>query len=107
MGGQIRRGRIWRFWGAPIFSPEVPKPFKNRYLGPLDGKSGRPKNAKFNHDGSDPHLRPTDDCDAAILLRFLRENLRLRNCDCQSLAICDCDCVGHYHQNLITYDRGK
>ena len=24
MGGQIRRGRIWRFWGAPIFSPEVP-----------------------------------------------------------------------------------
>ena len=25
MGGQIRRGRICRFWGAPIFSPEVPK----------------------------------------------------------------------------------
>ena len=25
MGGQIRRGRIWRFWGAPIFSPELPK----------------------------------------------------------------------------------
>ena len=25
MGGQIRRGRIWRFWGAPSFSPEVPK----------------------------------------------------------------------------------
>ena len=25
MGGQIRRGRIWRFWGAPIFSSEVPK----------------------------------------------------------------------------------
>ena len=25
MGGQIRHGRIWRFWGAPIFSPEVPK----------------------------------------------------------------------------------
>ena len=24
-GGQIVRGRIWRFWGAPIFSPEVPK----------------------------------------------------------------------------------
>ena len=33
MGGQIRRGWIWRFWGAPIFRPEVPKPFKNRYLG--------------------------------------------------------------------------
>ena len=25
MGGQIRRGRIWRFWGAPILSPAVPK----------------------------------------------------------------------------------
>ena len=25
MGGQIRGGWIWRFWGAPIFSPEVPK----------------------------------------------------------------------------------
>ena len=25
MGGQIHRGRIWRLWGAPIFSPEVPK----------------------------------------------------------------------------------
>ena len=23
MGGQIRRSRIWRFWGAPIFSPEA------------------------------------------------------------------------------------
>ena len=25
MGGQIRHDRVWRFWGAPIFSPEVPK----------------------------------------------------------------------------------
>ena len=24
MGRWIRRSRIWRFWGAPIFSPEVP-----------------------------------------------------------------------------------
>ena len=54
MGGQIRRGWIWRFWGAPIFRPEAAKPFKNRYLGPLDWKSGRPKNAKSYHDGSDP-----------------------------------------------------
>ena len=37
MGGQIRRGRIWRFWGAPIFSPEVPKhPFVKGF-----GTSGR------------------------------------------------------------------
>ena len=27
MGGQIRRGWIWRFWGAPIFSPEVPNTY--------------------------------------------------------------------------------
>ena len=55
MGGQIRRGRIWRCWGAPIFSPEVPKYLFLRVLAPLDGKSGgHPKNAKFNHDGSDP-----------------------------------------------------
>ena len=55
MGGQIRRGRIWRFWGAPIFSPEVPKYLFLKGLGGfLDRKSGRPKNAKFNHDGSDP-----------------------------------------------------
>ena len=56
MGGQIRRGRIWRFWGAPIFSPEVRNTYVERVLGPLDGKSGRPKNAKFNHDGSDPPI---------------------------------------------------
>ena len=43
MGGQIRRGRIWRFWGAPILRPEVPKPFKNRYLGTSGLKSGAPQ----------------------------------------------------------------
>ena len=26
---------------------------------------------------------------------FCGKSLRLRSCDCQSLAICDCDCVGH------------
>ena len=54
MGGWIRRGWIWRFWSAPVFRPEVPKPFKTSILGPLDWKSGRPKNAKFNHDVSNP-----------------------------------------------------
>ena len=43
MGGQIRRGWIWRFWGAPIFRPEVPKPFKNWYLGTSGLKSGAPQ----------------------------------------------------------------
>ena len=30
-GGWIRRGWIWRFLGAPIFRPEVPKPFKQAF----------------------------------------------------------------------------
>ena len=45
MGGQIRRGRIWRFWGAPIFSPEVPKylffkGFRQRFRKGVGGKRG-------------------------------------------------------------------
>ena len=43
MGGQIRRGWIWRFWGAPIFRPDAPKPFKNRYLGTSGLKIGAPQ----------------------------------------------------------------
>ena len=43
MVGQIRRGWIWRFWGAPIFRPEAPKPFKNRYLGTSGLKIGVPQ----------------------------------------------------------------
>ena len=43
MGGQICRGWIWRFRGAPIFHPEVPKPFKNRYLGSSGRKIGAPQ----------------------------------------------------------------
>ena len=43
MEGQIRRGWIWRFWGAPIFRPEAPKPFKNRYLGTSGLKIGAPQ----------------------------------------------------------------
>ena len=53
-GVWIRRGWISRSWGAPIFRPEVPKPFRICILGPLDLKSGRPENAKSNHDGSNP-----------------------------------------------------
>ena len=54
MGGWIRRGWVLRFWGALIFSPEAPTPFKTSILGPLDWKLGGPKNAKINHDGSNP-----------------------------------------------------
>ena len=31
MGGQIRRGRIWYFRGAPIFSPEVQNTYFQRF----------------------------------------------------------------------------
>ena len=31
------------FWGAPIFRPEVPKPFENRYLGTSGLKIGAPQ----------------------------------------------------------------
>ena len=44
-------------FGAPWFSVQRSQnPLKIGIWGPLDGKSGRPKNAKlkFNHDGSDP-----------------------------------------------------
>ena len=54
MGGWIRRGWFSLFWGTPIFRPEAPKPFKMSVLRPLDWRSGRPKKAKINHDGSNP-----------------------------------------------------
>ena len=41
--GQIRRGRIWRFWGAPIFSPEVPKHLFWKGLGTSGRKIGAPQ----------------------------------------------------------------
>ena len=55
MGGQIRRGWIWRFWGRPDVPSRGPQnPLKIGIWGPLDWKLGRPKNAKSYHDGSDP-----------------------------------------------------
>ena len=43
MGGQIRHGRIWRFWGAPIFSPEVPKYLFLKGFGTSGRKIGAPQ----------------------------------------------------------------
>ena len=57
MGGQIRRGWIWRFWGAPIFCPEVRGPQTSIFKGFWDlwtENRGAPKNAKFNRDASQP-----------------------------------------------------
>ena len=43
MGGQIRRGRIWRCWGAPVFSPEVPKYLFLKGFGTSGRKIGAPQ----------------------------------------------------------------
>ena len=53
MGAWIR-GWVWRFWGARFSVQRSPNTYFSRVLGPLDGKLGRPKNAKSNHDGSNP-----------------------------------------------------
>ena len=66
----ISEGRKWGvrsvvveigvFGAPPISSPEVPKYLFLKGFGTSERKSGRPKNAKFNHDGTDPHLRPSE-----------------------------------------------
>ena len=60
MGGQICRGRIWRFWGTPIFSPEVPKYLFLKGLGTSGRKIGAPQKTP-NSTTTDltPHLRPS------------------------------------------------
>ena len=40
----------------------APKPFKIRVLGPLDWKSGHPKNADSRTTDPTPHSRPSDYC---------------------------------------------
>ena len=60
MGAWIRHGWISRFGGAPIFSPEVPKPFKICILGPLDWKSGCPKTQNPTTTDPTTHSRPSD-----------------------------------------------
>ena len=47
--------------GRPRFLPQIAlKPFKIRILGPLDWKSGRPKNADSTTTDPTPHSRPSD-----------------------------------------------
>ena len=43
MGGWIRRGWIWRFCGASIFSPEVPNAHFNVHVGTSGRKIGAPQ----------------------------------------------------------------
>ena len=57
MGGQIRRGRIWRFWGAPIFSREVPKYLVLKGFGTSGRKIGAPpKTPNSTTTDLTPHL---------------------------------------------------
>ena len=61
MRGQIRRGRIWRFWGAPIFSPEVPQIPIFKGFGDLWTENrGAPKTPNSTTTDLTPHLRPSD-----------------------------------------------
>ena len=62
MGGPIRRGRIWRFWGAPLFNPEAPKYLFLKGFGTSGRKIGAPQK-KPNSTMTDlsPHLRPSED----------------------------------------------
>ena len=77
MGGQIRRGRIWRFWGAPLFSPEVPKylflkaqiPIFKGFWDLWTENRGDPRAPNSTTTDLTPHLRPSD----KIFRVFLRE----------------------------------
>ena len=69
MGCQIRRGRIWRFWGAPIFSPEVPKYlFFKRFRTSGRKNRGAPKTPNPTTTDLTPHLRPSELPDGSIVL---------------------------------------
>ena len=61
MGGWIRRGWISRFWGAPIFSPEVPKfLFFKGFWDLWTENRGAPKTWKSTTTDPTPHSGPSD-----------------------------------------------
>ena len=88
MGGQIRRGRMWRFWGAPFFSPEVPKYLFLKGFELWTDNRGAPKTPNSTTTDPTPHLRSSDAQISAKLLksffwdflcnRSLHTQLRLR-----------------------------
>ena len=59
MGGWIRRGWIWRFWGAPIFHPET-KTLENKHVGTSGLKIGVPKTPNPTTTDPTPHARPSE-----------------------------------------------
>ena len=61
MGDQIRRGRIWRFWGAPNFQS------RGRQISVFKGfwdlwteNRGAPKTPNSTTTDLTPHLRPSE-----------------------------------------------
>ena len=61
MGGWIRCGWIWRFWGAPIFCSEVPNPLK---IGIwhlwTENRGAGPKTPNQTTTDPTPHLRSSE-----------------------------------------------
>ena len=68
MGGWICRGWISRFGDAPIFHPEVPKPFKSKHLGTL-GAPQKARNPTMMR--PTPHSRPSQKPIRNVLLQNL------------------------------------
>ena len=60
MGGQIRRGGIWRFWGAPIVSPEVSNTYFEGFWYLWTENRGAPKTPNPTTTDLTSHLRPSE-----------------------------------------------
>ena len=79
MGGQIRRGRIWRFWGAPVFSSEVRNTYFKGFWDLCTENRGAPKAPDSTTTDLTPHLRPSDICRSGVALHPPEESQSLLN----------------------------
>ena len=76
MGGQIRRGWIWRFWGAPVFSREVPKYLFLKSFGTSGRKIGAPQKRQIQPRRIQPPI-----CGPLILTYFTQIEERIHALD--------------------------
>ena len=60
MGGWIRRGWIWRFWGTPIFSPEAPNTCFKGFWDLWMESRGAPKTPNSTTTDPTPHSRHSE-----------------------------------------------
>ena len=61
MGGQIRRGRVWRFLGRPDFQSRGPQiPIFKGFWDLWTENRGAPKTPNSTTTDLTPHLRPSD-----------------------------------------------